>query len=517
MEFVRIETKHTAQLAKLHIQGIKTGFISSLGEDFVTELYKAVADSKCSFGFVAVEDGKVCGFAAFSTNLNSLYKFTLRQKGFKFAFLIIHKVLSLKIIKRAFETLIYPLRIKKMKLPFSTVLLSIAVDTESRGKGLGKKLLQMGFEECRKRGVESVRVLVGADNKPANNLYQNCGFKLLKQIYNHGVLSNLLLAPMAESRNAGPISDSCCENLYGRFLKESGVYVLTIDGVDWFDYSGFMMPAYFPHCCPPITNKLAKEVVRVSGRLFARWDSEFGQVRNSQWWYILKRGPWNIDQIADKKKRWMIRQGRKNFSVRKLSFDEVLLNCPEIAKLAASRYKGAREGIETSEILQQRINAATKVQGVLEYIGCFYQDKLVSFSENYIQDNAVFLNSIRHDPSFLDKYSSYGLLDGILEYYLNQMHFHYVLDGCRSIYHKTQFQEHLIKVFGFSYEYALLNIIYSKYFEAFLHITYPLRNLIWVVDDKRHCKGVDKIAAVLRQESIWRSCLDVKPAKYNKT
>lgn len=43
---------YSSQVAKLHISGISTGFISSLELAFVTALYEAIADDENSFGFV---------------------------------------------------------------------------------------------------------------------------------------------------------------------------------------------------------------------------------------------------------------------------------------------------------------------------------------------------------------------------------------------------------------------------------------------------------------------------------
>lgn len=54
MEFGKLESKHAEQIATLHIKGINTGFISSLGIDFVTALYEAIAKNKSSFGFVGI-------------------------------------------------------------------------------------------------------------------------------------------------------------------------------------------------------------------------------------------------------------------------------------------------------------------------------------------------------------------------------------------------------------------------------------------------------------------------------
>ena len=142
--------------------------------------------------------------------------------------------------------------------------------------------------------------------------------------------------------------------------------------------------------------------------------------------------------------------------------------------------------------------------GVLEYIGCFKEDKLVSYSENYIQSNAVWLAIIRHHPDYLKAYSSYGLMDGILEYYLNEKNFDYVLDGSRSIHHKTQIQDHLVKVFGFIKEYARLNILYSKKFGTVVKMAYPFRAFFNKLSEKTNSGLMDNISAVLKQESIRR-------------
>lgn len=297
-------------------------------------------------------------------------------------------------------------------------------------------------------------------------------------------------------------------NKYAQLLKEQGNYVIKVEGIDWYDYSGFMMPAYLPHCCPTVTQEVALKVLRESGRPFVRWDTQFRKVENSEWWYVLKRGPWAVEDIKDKKKRWMIRQGKERFSVRPLTFDEVLSKCPKVAQLATARYKGETE-VETHEILEGRVGAASKIAGVLEYIGCFHEDALVSFSENYVQDNAVWLANMRHDPAFLNKYSSYGFLNGILDYYLNEKKMDYVLDGCRSIHHRTHFQDHLIRVFGFTKEYAILNIKYSKKFGTAIRLAYPFKSIVRALSSKWTNNTLDKVDAVLRQEYIRRDCMQL--------
>jgi len=185
-----LNTNYSEAVAKLHIQGINIGFISSLGLKFVTSLYEAVAQSNSSFGYVAEEDGKVLGFIAFTPNLSKLYKSVILKKGCRFALLLAGKMFSMKRIKKVFETFFYPGTMKKMALPCAE-LLSIVVAEEARGKGLATELVKKGLEACRLRGIEKVKVLVGADNEPANRLYLHCGFELFGRVMNHGVLSNI--------------------------------------------------------------------------------------------------------------------------------------------------------------------------------------------------------------------------------------------------------------------------------------------------------------------------------------
>jgi ribosomal protein S18 acetylase RimI-like enzyme len=190
MELIKLETGHARDVAKLHVSGINLGFISSLGIDFVTELYEAIAQSNYSFGYVAIENERVIGFIAFTTNLNALYKSVVLKKGLRFAFLLARKMISWHTIKRIFETLFYPSRTKIRDLP-KAELLSIAVSDIARGRGVATQLIRKGLYECANRDIAEVKVLVRASIEPANKLYIKCGFNFVGEIDSHGIISNI--------------------------------------------------------------------------------------------------------------------------------------------------------------------------------------------------------------------------------------------------------------------------------------------------------------------------------------
>jgi hypothetical protein len=143
----------------------------------------------------------------------------------------------------------------------------------------------------------------------------------------------------------------------------------------------------------------------------------------------------------------------------------------------------------------------------LEYIGCFSENSLVSYSENYIQDNAVWMAIIRHNPEYLKHYSSYALMNGILEYYLNDKQMHYVLDGSRSIHHRTEFQDHLENVYGFTREYSRMNLVYAPLFGGVVRMIYPFRSYLFSMKTKWVNDILDKTCAIMLQESIRKACI----------
>ena len=197
LNIILLSSQHASSVTKLHIQGISTGFISSLGQGFVAALYEAIAEDENSFGFVAIEDEKVLGFVAFSTNLSRLYKYVALKKGFKFTFILARRMFSFKAIKKVIDNILYPTKMKKMELP-DAELLSIVVAPEGRGKGIAKQLVEAGFEECKNRGIAKVKVLVAAENESANKLYQKTGFELHSQITSHGIISNVYVKKVVE-------------------------------------------------------------------------------------------------------------------------------------------------------------------------------------------------------------------------------------------------------------------------------------------------------------------------------
>ena len=62
IKIIALSAEDASAAAALHISGIGSGFISSLGIDFVTALYEAISECEFGFGYVAKKDAEVIGF-----------------------------------------------------------------------------------------------------------------------------------------------------------------------------------------------------------------------------------------------------------------------------------------------------------------------------------------------------------------------------------------------------------------------------------------------------------------------
>lgn len=194
---VPLEDRHARSAAELHRLAIGTGFLSSLGPSFLRELYKAIP--RCGgFGYVCQDSSnEVLGFIACAPDTGRLYKRILIRRGLRMAWPLARFLVRPATLRRIWQTLRYPAQVGA-ELPAAEVL-SIAVGSQCRGRGLGKSLMQAALNEFARRGIDRVKVAVWAENKPANAFYLAHGFALAVQRKHHGLDMNVYVAPTRRS------------------------------------------------------------------------------------------------------------------------------------------------------------------------------------------------------------------------------------------------------------------------------------------------------------------------------
>lgn len=292
-------------------------------------------------------------------------------------------------------------------------------------------------------------------------------------------------------------------NRYADFLRASGKKVTSMNGVDWFKYQGFIVPAYLHHCIPDIESGLAAKAVKKAGSFFARWTSDFDSPNASAWWYLIRDGSYSLNDCSSKMRN-QINRGLKRFAVRSLNCEELFSTGYEVCRKAVKRYND-KNFLPRRQDFERRVATASNYTDVVEYIGVFSEKQLIGFSENYIQDGGVYWESIWLDPDFLGDYSSYALTHFMLDYYLNTRRMRYVSDGSRSIYHETKVQEFFVNKFGFRRAYAQMSIEYNLPTRLAVNLLYPLHTTLNSAFAKGDGGLSRKVCGLLDQEEFRRS------------
>lgn len=184
-------------IASLHAKSIKTGFISKLGILFLSTLYQSISECPNSIVFASIDDNKrTTGFIAGALSTKKMYRWILIRFGFVFFIQLALKAFNPSVLKKILETAVYSFK-KKNNINESSPdrsieaeLLSIAVDSSDRGKGLGKKLVGDLENWFREKGVTGYKTVTFSKDSVSNQFYLSCGFILSRSFKHHGNILN---------------------------------------------------------------------------------------------------------------------------------------------------------------------------------------------------------------------------------------------------------------------------------------------------------------------------------------
>lgn len=224
MEITNLAPSHAVDAARLHIAGQPGTFLTDLGLDVLSLLYRTLPQSASGFGFAMVETSSVgqpgedtqqqphshammnthrqpsiddgitqeaicLGFVAATTDTGHLFIELGTRHFFQFSPKLLKRYIRRpRLILQTMQTLLYPLVTerqrsdqKRERLPssnsaVSAELLSIMVEPNHRGQGIGGKLLQQLVTSCQTRGVSTLDVTVDAQNQRARQFYSRHGF-----------------------------------------------------------------------------------------------------------------------------------------------------------------------------------------------------------------------------------------------------------------------------------------------------------------------------------------------------
>lgn len=250
-----------------------------------------------------------------------------------------------------------------------------------------------------------------------------------------------------------------------------------------------------------------KELFKSYNKAFMiRYTSEVDYVHDdsqAMWWHCIKDNAYHPEQLKSKR-RSEITKARKNFVVKKIAPVEYVDAIYEIIKDANLGYHHHidftyKDACEKCKILSSMENAII--------LGAFSNDdeKMVGYLWLAINGNCVHMveqKSIRRYERLAVNAALCDAMCQMLNDWLPSGK--YLYDGDRTILHQTNFQDYLIKYFGFRKAYCKLNIIYRPSVKPVVCLLFLIRKPIFMIADKTNFRLFQKITAILKMEEIAR-------------
>lgn len=205
VEIGALRPEHAADAVRLHIAGQPDTFLTSLGVDVLTVVYGSLPTLPSGFGYVASDEhGRVLGFVSATTSVGRLFlEIGTRRLGQLLPPLLAQCARHPRLIAASVQTALYPLLVynknaqesgfwaqkpdaASQEAEQSAELLSIMVEPEARGQGIGTRLLETLMAECEVRRVDVLDVTVDANNEGAQRFYERHGFVAARSLMLHG-------------------------------------------------------------------------------------------------------------------------------------------------------------------------------------------------------------------------------------------------------------------------------------------------------------------------------------------
>jgi glycosyltransferase involved in cell wall biosynthesis/ribosomal protein S18 acetylase RimI-like enzyme len=167
----RATAADVAVVARLHTEGISSGFLPKLGMRFMSRLYRALVTYPDGLVLVADDGHGPVGFVAGVRDTGAFYRAFIRRHGFAAGLAALPRAIRPSVARRVWESLRY-----EGAATTDAELLATALMVGARGHGLGTKLGKEFLNGLHTMGAEQVRVVVAADNGQAIAAYRKMGF-----------------------------------------------------------------------------------------------------------------------------------------------------------------------------------------------------------------------------------------------------------------------------------------------------------------------------------------------------
>ena len=254
---------------------------------------------------------------------------------------------------------------------------------------------------------------------------------------------------------------------------------------DWKYYNHAVIPNCAPHECPDITLIKNGKIWKIGGvPLFARWTTDFDCGEETDFWYVIKDTPFDINSLKSNR-RYKITKGNRYFKVIRLVRPSDYLD--ELYDVQVAAFSAYPEKYRPTVDYDKFAKAvfSWEREGAMVYAAISRESgRICGYSQLTICDNVIHLNVLKACPESEKFQINAAIVNGILCENSEKLKCGmYICDGARNVYHETLFQDYLEKYFGFRKAYCKLHIKLNPLFKPMIMVLYCFRKIFFRLDD----------------------------------
>lgn len=231
--------------------------------------------------------------------------------------------------------------------------------------------------------------------------------------------------------------------------------------------------------------------------------ADFDCPEETEWWCIIKDTPFDIMSLKSNR-RSLITRGLKRVDVKVIIPADY---ADQMANILIKEWKYYDESYEEGNDRQEQTEEFKKLTcdnlGNSEYLGAFLKDTdtIIGYAIYNLFDDWIEYSVVKTDPEYLNTQVNAALAYFGVERYMRPG-IKYIHGGWRTMIHESNYQEYLLKNFGFRKAYCKLHIQYRPLMKLAVNVLYPIRGII-----KKFSKNklIYQVWCTMRQEEIHRT------------
>jgi len=188
---VRSKKQIYRDAASLHIASIPSGFLPTLGLNFLSLMYRCIDEAASTVLITKYKDDQLVGFVTGSVGKSNLYR-SMLSHPFVLIIALLPVVFSIKKLRKIFSILSHSSGSVRASYP-APELLTICVNSSFRGQGIADSLYVKLCNDFKSKSVNEFVIIVGKAID-ANQFYIKQGAIIVGQLQVHaGADSNVFI------------------------------------------------------------------------------------------------------------------------------------------------------------------------------------------------------------------------------------------------------------------------------------------------------------------------------------